>query len=352
MIEKETFKQVINYVLIVGLFILAFMVLKPILFAIVYGILLAYIFQPVYRFILSKVNNQSLAAFLVCLGVLTILIAVLILILGSLLSQVINFYISIQQLNFTEIIQSFPNFISNSEISTTLSSAINTSLSNLISSFATTLRDFVLNIPSLILQILVVFLIFFFGLKDGEKAFEYFKSLSPMKKETQGKFFKHFENITKSVLVGQIVVGIIQGAIAGMGYFIFGVPNALLLTLLTMVIGVIPIIGPWLVWIPIDVYLFVSGRTGAGIGLLIYGLFLINWIDAIIRPIIVSRKTEINHAIVLIGMIGGLYVFGLIGLIIGPLILAYVLLVLELYRKQNLTDSTIFKKIKDYSLFK
>jgi len=124
------------------------------------------------------------------------------------------------------------------------------------------------------------------------------------------------------------------------------------MTALTMVIGIIPIIGPWLVWIPIDIYLFAVDRAGAGIGLFIYGLFLINWVDTIIRPMIVSRRTRINPAIILIGMIGGLYVFGLLGLIIGPLILAYVMLILELYRKQSFGEDIIFKKIKDYNPFR
>ncbi|GAG19280.1 unnamed protein product, partial [marine sediment metagenome] len=138
----------------------------------------------------------------------------------------------------------------------------------------------------------------------------------------------------------------IQGIIAGIGYFIFGVPNALLLTILTIFVGIIPLIGPWLVWVPIDIYLFASGHSGAGFGLLIYGLVVISWLDTIIRPLIVSRKSQINPAIVIIGMIGGLFVFGILGLLAGPLILAYVLLVIELYRKKTFNKNIIFKEIK------
>ena len=87
-------------------------------------------------------------------------------------------------------------------------------------------------------------------------------------------------------------------------------------------------------------------NKGAGIGLLIYGLVVISWIDVFIRPLMVSRKTEINSAIVIIGMLGGLFVFGVLGLIIGPLVLAYVLLVIELYRKKTLSEDIIFKKVE------
>ena len=138
-----------------------------------------------------------------------------------------------------------------------------------------------------------------------------------------------------------------QGLVAGIGYFILGVPNAIFLTILTIIASIIPVVGSWLIWVPVDIYLFATGHFWAGIILLIYGTFLISLIDNFIRLIIVSRKTQINQGIVMIGMIGGIFVFGVIGLIIGPLILAYVLLVLELYRKHTLGESIIFKKCED-----
>lgn len=347
MIEKEAFRQILNYVLVVILFVIAFIIVKPVFFAIIYGILLAYIFYPVYTFLLRKIKNETVSAFLVCFTTSLVLIVFLFVTLGALLKQVINFYLKLQDINIGEIIvKALPNSIITPDISATIISTVNSSVSKLLARFASSLGDFVINIPSLSLQLFVLIFVFFFALRDGEKAFEYFKSLSPLKKETQNKFFAHFENITKSVIIGEIVVGVVQGIIAGVGFFIFGVPNALLLTLLTVALSILPIIGPWLIWIPVDVYLFVSGNEGAGLGLLIYGLFLINSVDNILRPMIISRRTQINHAIVLIGMVGGLYVFGIIGLIIGPLILAYVLLVLELYRKQGLEDNVIFKQVE------
>ncbi|MEK6871673.1 MAG: AI-2E family transporter [Nanoarchaeota archaeon] len=346
MIDKEVFKQIINYVLVVGLFIIAFLVIRPIIFSMIYGILLAYLFYPVYRWTKSKLKNETLSALLVCIGILLIVVVIVVVIFWSLLNQGIDFYLTLQKLNIGELIaKALPEFVVTSGLSSTIIGSINSSFSQLIAGFVTTLSKVIFNLPDITVQFFVLAFMFFFGLRDGEAAFEYFRSLSPVKKETQNKFFKHFEDITKSVLIGQVVIGIIQGLVAGVGYFIFGVPNALLLTVLTVVIGILPIIGPWLVWIPVDVYLFVIGRDGAGLGLLIYGLFLINWVEVILRPIIVSRRAQINEVVVFIGMMGGIYFFGVIGLIIGPLILAYVLLVLELYQKHNLSeDNIIFQK--------
>ncbi len=346
MVNKEMFKDIIAYILVIGLFILAVLIIKPVISSIIYGVLLGYIFYPLYKIIKSKLKNENLSSFLVCLIVLAIIIGTVAIILSSLLKQIINLYLILQKTNIIHIIQqTLPEFIASSESSTTIVNAISTSLSNIIASYLKQVNVFILNIPVILLQLFVVIFIFFFTLKDGKRALAYIEELSPLKKENHEKFFTHLKDITNSVLLGQILVGVLQGVIAGAGYYIFGVPNALLLTFLTIIIGIIPLIGPWLVWIPIDIYLFAIGRNGAGVGLLIYGLFLINWIDAFIRPLIVSKRTKINTAIVIIGMIGGLFTFGLLGLILGPLVLAYVLLVIELYRKKNITpeNSLLFK---------
>ena len=90
-------------------------------------------------------------------------------------------------------------------------------------------------------------------------------------------------------------------------------------------------------------YLFLNGNTGSAIGLLIYGLFIINWVDTIIRPLVVSKGTKMNPAIALIGMTGGIYVFGIMGLIIGPLILAYFILLVEAYKDKKI-GSMVFQE--------
>jgi len=349
MIEKEGIQNLVAYILIIGLFILAIILVRPIMTSIILGVLLAYIFYPLYKWLLRQTKSKNISAFLVCMGLVFLIITITAIIISSLFSQVVELSIYFQGLDFKEVIrETLPNFISSSELSETIVNSLKSSLSGLLESFIDKLGQFILNAPVLLLQLLVVMLIFFFALKDGEEATAYIKSLTPFRKEIQDRFFNHFKDITQSVLVGQVVVGIVQGIVAGIGYFIFGVPNALILTILTMLIGIIPIIGPWFVWIPVDIYLFSIGRTGAGIGLLIYGLLLINLLDTIIRPMIISRKTQINQAIVLIGMIGGLFVFGVLGLLIGPLILGYVLLVIELYRKQGLEENIIFKKGKKH----
>ena len=346
--EREGFNQIITYVLIAGLLVLAFLIIKPIIFSIIYGVLLAYIFFPFYSWILKKTRSGNFAAFLICIGLLIIIIILFGVIISSLLKQVIDFSVYLRNIDLNELFnKTLPDFLVSSGASEEIAGTLKTSFSSLLDSFAKSIGNYLVNAPSILLQLLVVFFVLFFALRDGKEAFEYMKSIIPFKKEIQEKFFKHFKEITQSVLIGYIVAGVLQGLVAGIGYFILGVPNAIFLTILTIIASIIPVVGSWLIWVPVDIYLFATGHFWAGIILLIYGTFLISLIDNFIRLIIVSRKTQINQGIVMIGMIGGIFVFGVIGLIIGPLILAYVLLVLELYRKHTLGESIIFKKCED-----
>tara|TARA_Y100000310_G_scaffold316318_1_gene367866 strand:+ start:1321 stop:2358 length:1038 start_codon:yes stop_codon:yes gene_type:complete len=342
MFDKSTFKNMITVGLVLGLFILAGLIIRPIIIAIISGILLAYIFYPVYKWILRKLERETLSALIVCLGLLIIIIGASSIILRSLIKQAINFYFIFQSFDLSTILNQIPSI--STELSTTVGGSLNTFISKILADGLSKSGDFILNLPIILLQLFVAIFIFFFTLRDGKKAVDYLRSLDLFEKEIQDKFFKQFKDITYSVLMGQIVVGIIQGLIAGIGYFIFRVPNPLILTLLTMLVGIIPLIGPWLIWIPVVIYLFLSGNAGAGIGLLIYGAVIISWLDTMIRPLIVSKKTQINSAIVIVGMIGGLFVFGILGLILGPLILAYILLIIELYRKKTFESKNIIFK--------
>ncbi|MBT4135774.1 AI-2E family transporter [archaeon] len=347
MLGKDNFKGGIVLTLLIVLFGLAVLVIKPIVFSVLYGILLGYIFYPVYKLFLKKIKNETTSAILVCLALFFVIVAVTILILNILLRQIIDLYLLLQQIDIVNIAKdSLPEFLASSELSATILSSLNTGFSNFMANTITGFGDFLLNLPIIALHLFVVLFVFFFTLRDGEKALEYLRDLLPIKKETQARFFKQFKDITNSVLIGQIVIGIIQGLIAGIGFYIFGVENIIILTIISMVASVIPIVGPWLVWIPVDIYLFSIGQKNDAIGLLIYGAIIVNWIDNLIRPWLVSRKAKINSAIVIVGMIGGLLSFGMIGIIIGPLVLAYVILVFEIYKKKTLDETIIFKEEK------
>lgn len=331
------YRDLVIFVLVIALFVLAFFVLKPVFMAIIYGLLLAYISRPIYKILNKKIKNEFISTSIVCFGLFLIIILILAVIIGVLFNQVLNLYFSLKGADFTPALSQLISKlgIASPDISSSIIDNIKSATSNLIVKFLDSFNGFILNLPSLALRLVVVIFVYFYALKDGDKMLNYLKSVSPLKKENEEKFFQKFKDVTNSVILGQIVVGIIQGGVAGIGYFIFGVDHALIFTILSIGASIIPVVGPWVIWVPVNFYIFATGRPEIAIGFLLYNIFITSWIDNVTRPLFISKKTQLNSAIVVVGMIGGFFVFGIVGLIIGPLILAYILLILEIYKKNH-----------------
>jgi predicted PurR-regulated permease PerM len=343
----ETFKKFIVPVSILVLAFLSFLVIKPLLLPIVLGLCFAYLFTPVYKRLNSKIKSKYWSASLIILLNLVILILPLLITMPIFTRQVFETYLSIKDFDVYTIIKGvFPSLLSDPQFSAEIiatSSTLKASISNFLINF---FKETLMNIPNIIFGLLIFFFTFFFGLLEADNFRKYFSIIFPFSKDYEERFFDKFEKVTNSVLYGNFIIGLVQGIIAGVGYFMLGVPNALLLTVLTTIVGVIPVIGPWLVWVPVDIYLFATGMKEPAIGLLIFSLFVTNWIDTIMRPFIVSSRAEMNSAIALIGMIGGTIAFGLVGFILGPLILAYLILLIEIYQNKK-EESIILKENTD-----
>jgi len=346
MIDEKSFNRIAIILLIAILIILSFVILRPILLSCLFGLILAFIFHPLYRKVRLLVKNESLSAFIICILLLIIILVPLFFLIPVLIKQTFEVYLHIQKGNFLEPFTNLlSGFLHAPEFSQQFSVAASSFVNKMASSFLNRFTNVLLNSPTILLNILLILFIFFFGLRDGEKFIIYIQDLSPLSKEVEKKIFQQFKDITYSVVYGNIIVGIVQGVVTGIALLVLGIPNAVVLTLLAIFFSMFPILGPWLIWVPVDFYLFTTGRTTAAFGLLIYGLIFISWIDNLLRPLIISKRTKINSAIVLVGMIGGLFVFGILGLILGPLIIAYLLLLLESFRNQKI-ESILLKKVE------
>ena len=131
---------------------------------------------------------------------------------------------------------------------------------------------------------------------------------------------------TRAVVYGLVLTALAQGALAGLGYWVAGVQSPLLLAVVTTLIALIPFGTPF-VWGSIGVWLLVTGQTYAGIGLLLWGTVVVSWVDNLIRPMVISSATQIPFLLVMFGVLGGVAAFGLVGLFVGPVVLAIMMAV-------------------------
>lgn len=340
--EDIYFRKIMTTIILVILIVLTFFLLRPILLSIIAGLILAFIFYPVYARVNKIIKSPNISAGLLCFLLFILIGLPIFFLVPIVLEQSVRFFSSAKEIDFIELIRNvFPSLFSitsSGEIGSIIQSFVNNATSNLLNSIS----EFFLNLPTFFLQSLVVFFTYFFSLRDKDKLIQYIKSLSPFSKEIEKKFFDSSKTITNSVIYGQIVIGTIQGLVIGLGYFIFGVPNALILTLLSCMAGIFPIIGTSIVWIPVLIYLFITGNSFSVVGITIFGL-LSSSVDNLLRPIFVSKFAKMNSLLILIGMIGGFFFFGILGFILGPLILAYLLILLEIYRTKNISGIFVFE---------
>ena len=303
--------------------------------AIVTGIILAFIFVPLYKKLDSKLKSPNVSVAIICLLLLALIIVPLWFLVPVLLKQSINIYFISRQIDFiTPLKNIMPSLFSSPAFSTGIESSISEFIIGATNGLTVGVSNFVSNLPRLFLQLLVTLFTFYFVVRDNDKFVNYIQSLLPFPKDVENKLFKSSRDITFSVLYGQVIIGIVQGLIAGGSFYLFGVDNALFLLLIACVAGIFPIIGTSVVWIPVAAWMAVSGEIFAAIGIAFFGIF--GWIfENIIKPMFISKRTNVHSAIILLGMVGGLFLWGILGVILGPLILAYLLIVLEIYRDKR-----------------
>lgn len=344
--DNNTQKYILPFIIIV-LAILAFLVIRPIVVPVVFGLIFAYILDPVYKKLKLKIKSKYFCATIILLATLLILILPFIALIPSTSKEVLTVYTSVTNFEIYPILEKVaPSMLENPQLATEVQAAASHIKSALSKFILTLLQNMILGIPAIIFGIIIFLFTFFFSLIESDKFNDYFSVFFPLSKKHQDKFHKKFDQVTNSILYGELIVGIAQGIIGGIAFYILGVPNALLLTILVALAGVIPVIGPWFVWIPADILLFINGQTGTALSLLIFGLFVLNWVDTFLRPQIVSSKAEMNPAIALIGTIGGTYAFGVLGLLLGPLILAYLILLIEIYKDKDVDESIVLREDK------
>ncbi|HET8645324.1 MAG TPA: AI-2E family transporter, partial [Vicinamibacteria bacterium] len=184
-------------------------------------------------------------------------------------------------------------------------------------------------------------LMLFFLLRDGDDLRESLRGISPLTRGQEVELTEHLTRTVRGVLMSMVVVPVCQGLVALPAFWLFGVPKPHLWSLMVVFAAVIPILGSPLAWVPAGLYLLLTGATGKGIGLLIYGAVIISGIDNVIKPMILKGAAQIHMMFAFLSILGGVYAFGPKGIIVGPMVLSLVLSAYRIYRYDVLRWRTL-----------
>lgn len=180
------------------------------------------------------------------------------------------------------------------------------------------------------LLLLMLYAMFFF-LKDGRGVLHKVLYYLPLSDEDERRMLDRFVSVTRAMVKGTFLIGIVQGALAGLAFWVAGIPSAAFWGTVMTVLSIVPGIGSALVWLPAAIYLLASGRVVAGVGLILWCGLVVGTLDNLMRPRLVGRDTRMPDLMILLGTLGGLIAFGMAGVLIGPIVAALFITVWELY---------------------
>ncbi len=311
-----------------GIVLLSIYLIKSYIITIVGAILLSYIFYPIYKKINSKIKSKKISSFLTTFLVVIIIIIPLIFAANALISESVQVFYSTKNLDLSSIEATAAAHLGED---VHIGKYITDNLNKITLGIARGTSEFLVSLPKKIISLFVMLFLMYFLFMEGKGITDKLRMHIPLKNNQKEELAKRFSNVIYASIYGMIVTAFVQGAIGALGFWIFGVNSPILWGLVTIIVAILPFVGAALVWLPAALFKLAAGETFNGLGLLIYGMFIISTIDNFIRPAIIGSRANIHPAVVLLGVLGGIEIFGFLGIIIGPLILSIMTIFLDLY---------------------
>jgi len=314
--------------------------LKPLLL----GALLAGLFHPLYRWITRLLGGrQSLGAGVTLLVLLVLGLGPISIFLGIVVQQALT--VSDQAIPWLShhltaastsnvhdwLVQRFPGLAeympSQEQLVQQVGTAAKTAGAFLVG-FASRMT---VTTAAFLLNLFVMLYAMFFFFKDGHKILERIFYYLPLSDEDETSMLARFTSITRATVKGTLVIGVIQGTLAGVAFWVAGIDGAALWGTIMTILSIIPGIGAPLVWVPVVIVLFVNGQYVTATLLLVWCGVVVATIDNFLRPVFVGRDAQMPDLLILIGTLGGLFLFGPMGFIVGPIICGLFLTVWDIY---------------------
>lgn len=191
------------------------------------------------------------------------------------------------------------------------------------------------NLFFIVINVFFMIVLIFIFLKDGQKIYNFLYQTAPLDEKNKKPIFKLVTETFSAVIRGQLLTAISQAIIGGITFWLLGIPLSILFAAAIFFASMIPIFGAASVWVPICGYLFVSHQTVKAVILFFVGLLIISMLDNLIKPGVIGEKTKLPYFLLLFGILGGIKVYGLMGLFLAPVVLALFFSLVRIYQEKN-----------------
>lgn len=351
-------EQIVSY-FFVGLFLFVLYqivrIFSPFFSAISWAAILAFAFYPLYQKILTSTKlNSSIVSFLMtCLVVLIVVIPSAIIVI-SLMKEAIDLYyhvsnyitsgkleqfiLQIRETARSEWTQQF--WLRWDPLQEELSNTLLQAAKGMGNFAAVQLTALTKNVFFWVVNLVFIAFLLFFFFRDGKAIYEFIYQLVPMAHKNKAALSKKINETFAAVIRGQFVTCIIQATVAGFTFWVLAIPLPFFLAFLTFITCLIPVTGAATVWVPVVIYLFATHAITKAVILLIVGIFVISLSDNFLKPILIGGKTQLPVVFLFLGILGGVKIYGIIGLFLGPIILSLFFVLTQIYREEYQSIST------------
>lgn len=344
--DQPSTQMIFRYFLIIFLITIFFVgrVLWPFLSILILAFVLTGTFYPVYAFLTKKIS-PTFSSLITCCVIFLVVFVPLVFLVGALSQEAYDLYLvgtdaavnqdlrELLQSNkvverLEAILQKYDINLDTGDLNRGLSQlgrTIGLFLYQQVSTMASNVLKFVINF-------LFMLLIIFFLLIDGKKLIKFLIELSPLPENQHMELMNKFHAMASVVLVVNGISGLIQGLCGGLVFVAFGLGSPFLWGFIMAILAFFPIVGIGAVFVPTSVYLFLKGRIAAGVFFLVFYLVLSSVMEYVIKPKLVGDKVQMHTLLVFLAVLGGLQVFGILGIIYGPLVMTAFLTLTDIYR--------------------
>ncbi|RAJ94888.1 AI-2E family transporter [Aliidiomarina maris] len=340
------------FLLILGVVTAGFLlILAPFWGAIFWAIALTVLFYPMYHWINQKLGDKPNIS-----SILTIIVAILLVVipLAILTWHIVNYATDIYQAyddgdlsakvlrdEIEDRFPQLPQYLERFDISF---DDLGDRLSGAISSSSQYIAQEAMNIGAstmhfMISMVLMLYLSFFF-FRDGHRTADIVVKAIPLGENRENELSKRFVKVTRATMKSTFIVAAVEGTLGGIILAILGVPGAVMWGFAMGILSLIPVVGAFLIWGPIAIYLFAVGDVWQAVVLVAFGSIVIGLIDNFLRPILVGRDVRLPDWLILLSILGGLAIFGVHGFVIGPILTALFVTLWDIFRQDFETESS------------
>ena len=318
--------------------------LWPFISVIILAIVVTGVFIPVYK-LLNRKLNPTIASLLTCVLIFFVLFLPLSFFVGILANEAWDLYLTARDalqskpimglLERSDIFEKINQFLAKFKIEITgeqLNRAI-AEIGRVVGLFLyEQARSITANVFKFIVNFFFMLLIIFYLLIDSHRLVAFIVKLSPLPEDQDQKLIQKFKDIATAILLGNGLGGLIQGTLGGIVFAVFGLQSPFVWGVIMALLAFLPILGIGGVFVPAAIFLFLQGRIGAGIFFLVFYIVLSGSIEYFFKPKLVGKRVRMHTLIVFLSIIGGLKLFGILGIIYGPLVVTAFLTLAEIYQ--------------------